>query len=106
MRQRFIWLTVSLLTLSGPAFLAQEPAAGQTQSAKIWLGRNAEFEEYLRTAEIERTSGTAVGVLAPRHAHFKPGGLAASAAVKPIPPGRRGRLFWSHQSGAGAARAA
>jgi hypothetical protein len=86
MRRPVIWLTASLLTFSGPAFLAQEPAAGQTRSSKIWLGRNAEFEEFLRTAEIERTSGTAVGVMAPRHAHFKAGGLAAGAAVKPIPP--------------------
>jgi hypothetical protein len=102
MRQRFIWLAASLLTLSGPAFLAQGPApgqtAGQTQSSKIWLGRNAEFEEFLRTAEIERTSGTAVGVMAPRHAHFKPGGLAAGAAVKPIPPGRRDGFFESYKS--------
>jgi hypothetical protein len=98
MRQRFIWLAASLLTLSGPAFLAQGPAAGQTQSSKIWLGRNAEFEEFLRTAEIERTSGTAVGVLAPRHAHFKTGGLAAGAAVKPIPPGRREGFFESYKS--------
>jgi hypothetical protein len=98
MRRRFIWLTASLLTLWCPAFLAQERAAGQTQSSKIWLGRNAEFEEFLRTAEIERTSGTAVGVMAPRHAHFKTGGLAAGAAVKPIPPGRRNGFFESYKS--------
>jgi hypothetical protein len=90
-----MWLVVSLLTLSAPAFLAQEPAAG---SSKIWLGRNAEFEEYLRVAEIERTTGTSVGVLGPRHAYFKPGGLAAGAAVKPFPPGRREGFFESYKS--------
>jgi hypothetical protein len=98
MRQRFIWLSVSLLTLSGPAFLAQEPAAGQAQGSKVWLGRNAEYEEYLRTAEIERSTGTSVGVLGPRHAYFKPGGLAAGAAVKPFPPGRRDGFFESYKS--------
>jgi hypothetical protein len=98
MRHRFIWLTVALLTLTGSAFEAQEPAAGQAQGSKIWLGRNAEFEEYLRTAEVERTSGTSVGVLAPRHGHFKPGGLAGGAAIKPIPPGRRDGFFESYKS--------
>ena len=96
--RHLMWLVVSLLTLSAPAFLAQEPAGGQAQSSKIWLGRNAEFEAYLRTAEIERTTGTSVGVLGPRHAYFKPGGLAAGAAVKPFPPGRRDGFFESYMS--------
>jgi hypothetical protein len=97
MRQRFIWLGVALLAQSGPAFLAQEPAAGQAQSSKIWLGRNAEFEEYLRTAPIERTEGTAVGTQRIRHAIFKPGGLAAGAAVRNI-LGRRDSFFESYKS--------
>jgi hypothetical protein len=36
--------------------------------------------------------------MAPRHAHFKSGGLAAGAAVKPIPPGRRDGFFESYKS--------
>jgi hypothetical protein len=98
MRQ-VIWLTASLLlTLSGPAFLAQEPAAGQAQSSKIWLGRNAEFEEALRTSEIERTSPIGTGVLGHRRAHFKPGGLAASAVIRRIQPGKRDGFFESYKS--------
>jgi hypothetical protein len=93
-----MWLAAVVITLAAPAFLAQEPAPAQPQSSKIWVGRNAEFEEYIRTADIERTSGTGVGILAPRHAHFKPGGLAGGAAIKPIPPGRRDGFFESYKS--------
>ena len=98
MRQRFVWLTVALLALSGPAFLAQEPAAGQAQGSKIWLGRNAEFEEFLRTAPIERVERVAVGIQGILHAYFKPGGLAAGAAVRNIPPGKRDGYFESYKS--------
>jgi hypothetical protein len=98
MRQRFICLTVALLALSGPAFVAQEPAAGQAQGSKVWLGRNTEFEEYLRTAPIERTEAASKGVLGIRHAFFKPGGLAAGAAVRNIPPGKRDGYFESYKS--------
>jgi hypothetical protein len=98
MRQRFIWLTVALLALSGPAFLAQEPAAGEAQSSKIWLGRNADFEEYLRTAEVEKKSEPSTGVLRIQQAFFKPGGLAAGAAVRNIPPGKRDGYFESYKS--------
>jgi hypothetical protein len=72
---------------------AQEPA-----SSKIWIGKNAEFEEFLRAAPIERTEGTGVGVLAIRHAYFAPGGLARGAAVRKIPPGRRDGFWESYKS--------
>jgi hypothetical protein len=104
----FMWLAVSVAiavaelstgavarwaTPAGPSVQAQEPA-----SSKIWIGKNAEFEEFLRTAPIESTVGTPVGILAPRHAIFAPGGLAKGAAVKKIPPGRRDGFWESYQS--------
>ena len=46
-------------------------------SAKPWVGRYEEYEEFLRTAVIDRTTGTTT-----QHVFFKPGGLAAGAAVK------------------------
>jgi hypothetical protein len=98
MRQRFIWLTVALLALSGPAFVAQEPAAGQAQSSKVWLGRDAEFEEFLRTAPIERAERVSTGIQGILHAYFKQGGLAAGAAVRNIPPGKREGFFESYKS--------
>ena len=47
-------------------------------SSKVWIRRYAEYEEFLRTAVIDRTTnmGTAQRIF------FKPGGLAASAALK------------------------
>jgi glyoxylase-like metal-dependent hydrolase (beta-lactamase superfamily II) len=83
---------------SGSGSRAQQPAAGQAQSSKIWLCRNAEFEEALRTAEIERTTELEVGVLGHLRAYFKPGGLAAGAVIRRIQPGRRDGFFESYKS--------
>src|SRR5262245_6683750 len=94
------WLLLSLAfpLLDSPApILAQAPAQQPTDS-RIWIGHYAEFEDFLRTAKIERTTGTGVGVLAPRHAHFAPGGLANGAAVKKVPPGKRDGYFESYKS--------
>jgi hypothetical protein len=97
-----LWLLVSLAI---PVQQAPDGAAAQTppaqaeaQSSKIWLGRNAEFEEFLKTAKIERTTATGVGVLAIRHGYFTPGGLAEGAAIRRVPPGRRDGFFESYKS--------
>ena len=70
-----LWLLVSLAipVQQAPAgAAAQTPQAqAEAQSSKIWLGRNAEFEEFLKTAKIERTTGTGVGVLAIRHGYSR-----------------------------------
>jgi len=84
-----------LLTLSprisadarGPSYL-QAAASTPALSAKIWEGRNAEFEEYIRTAEIDHFDDISLGVTHPKRAYFKPGGLVASVAWKVLPPGR------------------
>jgi hypothetical protein len=65
------------------------PAVG----AKVWVGRYAEFEEYLRTAPIERVTSVPVGVTKPKRAYFAPGGLAGSVVVKHLPMGQR-QGFW------------
>jgi hypothetical protein len=84
-----------LLTLAVGAaiFLQTSPA-----SSKVWIGRDAEYEEFLRTARIERTEGIKTGVTGPRRAFFAPGGLAASAVVKALPPSRRDGFFESYKS--------
>jgi hypothetical protein len=68
---------------------ASAPAAG----AKVWIGRHAEFEEFLRTAAVDRVTNVPVGVTKPKRAYFAPGGLAASAVVKHLPMGLR-QGFW------------
>src|SRR3990172_8019507 len=74
--------------LQQPPAPAQPPRAAAEQvppaapsaapSSKVWIGRYVEDEKFLRTAVIDRTTviGTTLRVF------FKPGGLAASAALK------------------------
>ena len=93
-----LWLALSALVTAGsPGVLAaplpglQQPAAAtapvaQPASSKVWIGRYAEYEEFLRTASIERFEGTKVGITLPKRCFFTPGGLAASAICKNEPP--------------------
>jgi len=79
----------------------QAPAAGPAQPAgymKIWVGRNAEFEEFLKTAEIARVENIPKGVTGPRHVFFAPGGLAAGAVIKTITPSRSETWYDSYRS--------
>jgi hypothetical protein len=78
-----------------PAAPATEPAAG---GSKVWVGRHAEIEEFLRTAPIERMEAVPVGVTKPKRAFFAPGGLAGSAVVKHLPMGRRAGFWEAHNS--------
>jgi hypothetical protein len=96
--------------LAALPLLAQEPApvvappvvapvvATQGLGSKIWLGRHAEFEEYLRTAPIERVEKVPIGVTKPERGFFAPGGLARSAAVKHLPMGQRSGFWEAHRS--------
>jgi len=84
-----------------PAQEAVVPAADAKVSAsgaKVWLGRYAEYEEYLRTAPIERVVDVGQGVTNPKQAFFRPGGLAESAAAKPLRPGRQKGHWESYKS--------
>jgi len=72
--------------------------AAAPSSSKIWIGRYKEFEDFLRTAEIERTTNVSTGVLGIRRGYFKPGGLAVSGALRKIPPGKYDGFFESYKS--------
>src|ERR1700681_3610203 len=93
-----LWLAVTLATP------VQEPAAGvasQTQTpptSKIWIGRYAEFEEFLRTAKIDRMQPVKIGVTGTLHGFFAPGGLGNGAAVKKLRPGRLNGFWESYKS--------
>jgi hypothetical protein len=76
---------------------AQETVASAT-GAKVWLGRYTEYEEYLRTAPIDRLEDVGQGVTKPKKAFFRPGGMAASALVKPLAPKRRQGYWESYKS--------
>ena len=62
-----------------------QTAATQGPTAKIWVGRYLEIEEYLRTAEC--VSMEALGTNGAARCTFRPGGPVARMAWKPLPPG-------------------
>jgi hypothetical protein len=88
----------SFVLVAGPA-LAQAPAtADAPASSKIWLERRAEFEEYLKTAEVVGMEEIKVGVTKPRKASLAPGGLVDAIAWKVVPPGRSTGYWESYKS--------
>jgi len=96
------WLAALPLSAQAPA---PPPATAQTTvsapaalGAKIWIGRHAEFEDYLRTAPIERVDKVPIGVTKPERGFFAPGGLAASGAVKHLPMGQRAGFWEAYKS--------
>ena len=78
---------------------APAPAAAQAgPGSKIWIGHEAEYEEFLRTAKIAKSSEIKVGVTHPHHCYFESGGLVAGAVFKPLQPGRQSGYFESYRS--------
>ncbi len=79
-----------------PQGVAVAPAEGR--SARIWEGRNAEFETFIRDAPIDRFEIVPIGVTHPKRAYFKAGGLVESVAWKVLPPGRPNGYWESYKS--------
>ena len=85
------WMVFGLLVLLWvPGAAAQD---GEAASAKTWVGREAEIEEFLKTAEILGLEDIPVGVTNPQSATLAPGGPVDKFAWKQLTPGRR-RGFW------------
>jgi hypothetical protein len=80
-----------------PATQAPAPAT-TTGAGKVWVGKYAEYEEFLKTAPIDKITDVPIGVTKPRRAYFKPGGLAESAVVKDLQPGRKAGYWESYKS--------
>jgi hypothetical protein len=81
--------------------LQQTPAVAPDQapkSALIWIGRNAEFETFLKTARIVRIENIPRGVTSPRHAFFDPGSLASGIVIKAIRPDVSEDFYDSYRS--------
>ena len=70
----------------------------QGNGSKVWIGRHVEFEEFLRTAHVDRVNNIPVGVTKPQRAFFAPGGIAGSAAVKHLPMGQRAGFWEAYKS--------
>src|SRR6266850_5619419 len=91
-------VALSLLFVLTQTPAGSRSAAPPTSNSKIWIGRYAEFESFLRTAPFERFEETTVGVTRPRHGFFATGGLAVGATVKNLPPRRQHGFFESYKS--------
>ena len=77
---------------------AQAPTTVATHSARTWLGKTAEIEAYLRTADVDRLEDIGTGVTHPRRAYLRPPGPVDSLVWKVLPPGRRGGYWESYKS--------
>ena len=73
-------------------------APAERRSARIWDGRNTEFEQFIREAPIDRFEIVPIGVTHPKRAYFKAGGLVESVAWKVLPPGRPNGYWESYKS--------
>ncbi len=91
-------LALSVAVALAPALASADEATSAAADARVWIGRHAEFEEFLRTAPIDRLEDLDVGVTGSQRAFFRPGGLAESAIVKVLPPRFRGDFFESYRS--------
>jgi len=75
---------------AGPPVRARVDPAAVAQSsadARIWIGRAAEIENYLRTVPIVSMEALSVGVTKPMKATLPPGGPVPYLVWKPIRPG-------------------
>ncbi len=68
------------------------------ESAKSWIGREEEFEEYLASAEVVDLQPIGIGVTNPWRAELAPGGPIARFAWKPIRPGSYDGHYESYKS--------
>ncbi len=91
-------LGATIIVLSGSDGVAAPQAREDTASAKVWLGRAAEYEGFLKNAEVVRTERIPVGVTKPVRCYFAPGGLLESIAFKSIRPGRQTGFWESYRS--------
>jgi hypothetical protein len=91
-------LALALVGGAAPGHAAPPDEEGPGLGAKVWVGREAEFEEFLRTAPIERMKKVGEGVTNPDRAFFVPGGPAECALIKILRPGRQKGYWESYKS--------
>lgn len=84
--------TPAVLTPAAPL------APAITGPGRAWVGKEREFEEFLKSTPIVRFEEVPVGVTNPRRGFFAPGGIAGSAVFKPLRPGRSRGFFESYKS--------
>jgi len=92
-------LTALLFLIPALAGSGQQPAPTVAPpSARVWEVHPADYEAYLRSASVTRMIPVDLGVTHPKRAYFAPGGLAESAAWKPLHPGFQQGYWESYKS--------
>jgi len=93
-----LWLLAASVSLVAQAQAPSPAPAAPAECAQVWVNHEAEYEEFLRTAEVASIKEVPVGVTRPSRAYFAPGGLAESMAWKAITPGMKGGFYESYRS--------
>ena len=95
---------VSSAALAQQAAIAANPAASQAAavaaepvSAKLWVGKVQEIEEFIRTAPPVKITDVPIGVAKPKRAYFAPNPLVESINWKKLSPGIHGGHWDSYK---------
>lgn len=81
-----------------PLATAAQATAETAASAKSWVDRRVEMEDYLRAAVVTKLEEIGLGVTRPRRAYLAPGGLVDRMAWKTIAPGIHSGYWESYKS--------
>ncbi len=98
-----VWRPAVLVILASSTVFAtpqgeQSAVTEEAVSAKRWIGRETEFEEYLKRAEVIDMEPIGVGVTKPWRADLAPPGPVERFAGKPIRPGMHDGYFESYKA--------
>ena len=91
-------LRLAVAVVGMAASVLQLVAQTPTTCSKIWIGREAEIEEALRTTAIARIEDVPIGVTKPKRVFFEPGSPVASGGWKPLSPRLRKGFFESYKA--------
>jgi hypothetical protein len=83
---------------TGERLAGQAGESAPAAPVKPWIGRNAEFEECLKTAPVESEKETPIGVTRPRQIFFKSGGVCTRALFSAQRTSRSSGYLESYQS--------
>ncbi len=97
-RRSIFLLAFSLALIASASWAGTQATAEEPVSAKIWVGRAQEFEDFLASAELDRLEEIPVGVTKPQKGYFVAGGILESMSFKGIQPGRYKGFWESYRS--------
>ena len=100
-QRRCVLVVLGLSTIAALETLPAGPsslAAAQGTSAKIWVGRYQEIEDYLRTGECLTVEKLGSETSTAFRCVLRPGGPVARMAWKPLPPGIYRGFFSSYKT--------